>query len=154
MMDIKKAISYIQNMDLSIFAKKQEAEEVIDLVTSILEKQLNNGWIPVSEGLPETNKDVLITFREFMEWNKKYRHGTCKAIYISEHSIKIEDMGWVYEDVEEYDELEDVYYVKSGWYEVIENWDDYTHVYINCEVTAWQPLPEPYKGVSDETNTI
>lgn len=119
------------------------------LIISALEKQLNGGWIPVSERLPEANKDVQITFREYMNWSKKFRHGICKAIYIPEHSIKSEDMGWDdCDDVEVYDETEDTYYVKSGWYEIVENWE-YTHVYINCEVTAWQPLPDPYKEVGN-----
>jgi hypothetical protein len=116
-----------------------------------IEQKLNNGWIPITEGFPEVNKDVQVTFREYMEYSKEYRHGTCKAIYIPNHTITIEDMGWnEYEDVEEYDEQEDCYYVKCGWYEVIENCGDYSHVDINCEVTAWRPLPEPYKEATVE----
>lgn len=121
------------------------------LAIKALEKQINDRWILVSEKPPETNKDVLITFREYMEWNKKYRYGTCKAVYISAHSIKTDDM-WSYCDNDElsiYDENENEYYVKEGWYEVIEHWDDYSNVLINCEVTAWKPLPEPYKEVEE-----
>jgi hypothetical protein len=108
---------------------------------------MNSKWILVSEKYPKVNKDVLITFREYMEWSKKYRYGTCKAVYIPEHSVKTEDMWSDYDDdgISIYDENEDTYYVKDGWYEVIENWDDYSNITINCEVTAWQPLPEPYK---------
>lgn len=62
MVDINKAISYIQNMDLSTFNDKKEAEEAVDLITSILQQQLNNEWIPVSSGLlPADCKKLLIS---------------------------------------------------------------------------------------------
>lgn len=104
-------------------------------------------WIPVTERLPEENIDVLITFRELMQYNNKYRHGICKAMHVKEHSIKVDDL-WSYNECKEleiYDESEDLYYVKSGWYEIVENYDEYTHIYINAGVTAWMPLPKPYK---------
>lgn len=114
---------------------------------------MNNQWIPVSERLPETNKDVQVTFREYMEYCKKYRYGICKAIYIPKYSVTNEEMNWDNDDTNyDYLEKEDKYYVPSGWYEVVENWSDYTHVYISCEVTAWQPLPEPYQGGSQDEN--
>ncbi len=31
------------------------------MAISALEKQLNNGWIPISEKLPKENEEVLIT---------------------------------------------------------------------------------------------
>ena len=149
MNEIEKAIMDLQEYIGSGVYNGTNPPMYINTVTTAilaLEKQLNNGWIPCSRELPEINKNVQVTFREYMKWSKKYRYGVCKAIYISQYSIKSENMGWNdCEDVEEYDETVDTYYVKSGWYEVIENWDDYTHVYINCEVTAWQPLPERYK---------
>ena len=166
MNDIEKAIEVLKrdimhhegivarNLESPEYCKgERQCIDCINIAISALQQQLTNGWIPVSERLPEINKDVQVTFREFMDYNKKYRHGICKAIYIAEHSIKSEDMGWDgdgYEGAEEYDEAEDVYYVKNGWCEVIEHWPDYTHVYINCEVTAWQPLPESYKETAYE----
>lgn len=36
--------------------------------------------------------------------------------------------------------------LEAGWYERIDNWDDFTHVAIHeGEPTHWQPLPEPPK---------
>ena len=107
----------------------------------------NQKWIPCSERLPETNKSVQITFREYLKYSKEYHYGVCKAVYISEHSVKTCDM-WTDCDDDElsiYDEVEDEYYVKSGWYEVIEHWDEYSNIRIYCEVTAWMPLPKLYK---------
>ncbi len=45
-----------------------------------------------------------------------------------------------------YDESEDEYYVPEGWFERIENWDDYTDIAVgDYIVTHWMPLPEPPK---------
>ncbi len=145
--EIEKSIELLKRSTLlDAIYTTEEHDKALQMAISALTQQLNNGWISVDSELPEVNKNVQITFKEFMDWNKKYRFGTCKAIYIPDHSIKAEDMGWDNsDDLEVYDETEDTYYVKGGWYEVIEHWPDYTHVYIDCEVTAWQPQPEPYK---------
>lgn len=120
--------------------------EALEIAIKVLKQQDKDRWIPVSEKLPDANKDVYVTFCEYMEYSKKYRHSTCKAIYVPEHTIKSEDL-WSYcdnDDLEIYDEKDDVYYAKDGWYEVVENWDDYSNVAINAEVTAWKELPEKY----------
>ena len=42
----------------------------------------------------------------------------------------------------EYSELEDAYYVTEGWYELIDNWDEYARIAVNeGVVTNWMPLP-------------
>lgn len=43
---------------------------------------------------------------------------------------------------DEYSETDNTYYTLPGWYEMIDNWDDYTHVFINANPTYWQPLPK------------
>ena len=48
-------------MDLSVFIDKDEACGVIDMVTKLLQQQLANGWIPVSERLPNIGETVLLT---------------------------------------------------------------------------------------------
>lgn len=131
----------------SPYVHAEPQDYAIDVAIKALGQQDKERWIPVSENLPDTETPVLITFREHMEYNGNYRYGICKAIYIPEHTIKSEDL-WSYcdnDDLEIYDEKEDTYYAKDGWYEVVEHWDDYSHVAINCEVTAWRLIPEPYK---------
>lgn len=47
------------------------------------------------------------------------------------------------DDFTEYDEDEDKFYWPEGWYEAIENWDDFGWVKVNeGEVMYWQPLPQ------------
>ena len=49
------------------------------------------------------------------------------------------------ENCEQYDEETDEFYVNEGGYEVIESWEDYSHVVIQGEVIEWQPLPKSYE---------
>lgn len=113
----------------------------------IIRRHMNDGWIPVEDGLPETNTKVDVTFREWMPYSKKYRYGTCNAVYIPEKTVKAEEMWSDYEEdyCVDYDEKTDTVYAIGGWYETIEHWDEYSHCYINCEVIAWRPLPEHYR---------
>ncbi len=142
----KEAIKSLQNI-VEYWCIRSSEQEAAKLAIRALEQQDKEHWVSIGEKLPDANTGVLITFREYMEYSKKYRYGTCKAIYIPVNTIKSEDL-WSYcdnDDLEVYDEKEDVYYAKDGWYEVIEHWDDYSNVAINCEVIAWKPMPEPYK---------
>lgn len=44
----------------------------------------------------------------------------------------------------EYDEVNDRFCLPEGWYECIDNWDDYTHVHISgVTPTHFMPLPPP-----------
>lgn len=146
----QEAIEGLKRMRIGMFNGKIDGEPMMpyfNVAIEALEKQINDRWIPVTEKLPETNKPVQITFREYIEYSKKYRYGVCKAVYVPEHHIKTDDM-WSYCDNDElsiYDESEDEFYVKSGWYEVIEHGEEYSNIYISCDITAWKPLPEPYK---------
>lgn len=109
-------------------------------------KVLAGDWVPCSVRMPKANEKVDVTFREWMQYSKKYRYGTCNAVYFPKYAVKAEDV-WTdceYDDCVEYDEKTDTVYAEEGWHETIEHWEDYSHCYINCEVIAWRPLPEPY----------
>ena len=51
----QEAIEYIENHGYI-------SDDVKDMAIKALEKQHNNGWIPVEEDLPEPNKYVLLSF--------------------------------------------------------------------------------------------
>ena len=150
MNDIEKAIEFYK-------AKSYEEGGIRDRYTRLaieaLEEKLNGGWIPVSERLPDNNTKVQVTGVRYSEYIQKNIYVRFNAKYIGKHSIKVEDM-WSYcEDYtwNDYVEEEDEYYVNEGWYETIENWDDYTELYVSdYKVIAWQPLPPAYKEVEDE----
>ena len=88
MNDIEKAISYVQNMNLSVFVNKDEASEAIELITSILQHQLTNGWIPVSERLPESiGETVLLTVQNNRGISHEY--GSVDIAYMRDDKRRI-----------------------------------------------------------------
>lgn len=49
-----------------------------------------------------------------------------------------------YGECGEYCEEKDAYFTRAGWYELIDNWDDFSMVSIyEGEPVAWRPLPKP-----------
>lgn len=61
------------------------------------------------------------------------------AFYAPKLAIEQNDYG---SDWCEYDEVGDRYFLPEGWYECIENWDDYSSVHMSgVEPTHWMPLP-------------
>ena len=100
-------------------------------------------WIPVSE-LPNDNREVEVTCEVRLLSGKKYRY-TCHASYV--HRYSIESSGYNnWEECDEYNEEEDMYYALPGWYERVHNWDEYSYCAIEDYVLAWRELPELYKG--------
>lgn len=46
----------------------------------------------------------------------------------------------------EYEEETDIYYNPAGWYEMIDNWEEFSTIFVNEGVPDfWMPLPEPPK---------
>jgi len=56
-----------------------------------------------------------------------------------------EEAGENWDDFGEYNEETDSYYWPDGWYEKIDNWDEYSDIKVssNITLTGWQPLPKP-----------
>ena len=110
--EIEKAICVMENLKYLLIdvLENKNNEREFDIVIEMLEKQLTNGWIPVSERLPEvfnenTSETVLITDGNwiamgFINNNQQWLFAEC--------SNKGIDIDWT-------------------------------------DITAWQPLPEPYK---------
>ena len=96
-----------------------------------------SNWISVNEKLPENQKEVLAYYRN--EYGKKRR---VKAMFIEKFKINADDFFDYYEpEWCEYSDEDDIYYVKSGWFECSENFE-YNAVPINEEVLMWTELPE------------
>ena len=99
---------------------------VLDIVNTLLndleQDEKENGWIPVSERLPEDEKECLVTLEKV--------YGTPEKLYGIANYLKFGDTGYWNER-------------KYGYLE----WDKYsdghggTKMYI---VIAWRPLPELY----------
>lgn len=93
------------------------------------------GWQPIDTA--PSGKPVLVHYR-----NSHGKGRTIKARWVArwteEASFEAED------GCSEYNEENDTYYVTEGWWECVDNWDDFTEVKVSEGVpTHWHPLPEP-----------
>ena len=109
----------------------------IDLAITALQDY--QPWIPVSNVKPESGKHVLLCC-EVRPSGKRY---VCDGYYAGSKSIT---SGYSDDWDCEYDEETDEHYLPEGYYEVFNNWDDYSSIVIDYFVTHWKPLPEPPKG--------
>jgi len=96
-----------------------------------LEAQLT--WRPVSEK-PEKDQIVIATYL-----NQCGKRRRVRAVYIRQYE---EEAGEDDELCVEYCEEQDEWYLKEGWYELIDNWLDYSSVAIvEGVVDYWMPMP-------------
>lgn len=116
---------------LWVFENYGAAAELIDE----LEKQTQ--WISVDEQLPESERTVLAYYLNSHGKERKIR---------AEHVARwtVEAGMFADPDIEcvEYSEKYDEYYLLEGWYECIDNWDEYSRIaVVEGKVTHWLPLP-------------
>ena len=103
-------------------------------------------WIPCSERLPDNRVDVLICYRVWQQYAKRYVYAIVNGWYARKHSVN-ENVFSEWEADCDYKEDEDEFYIQEGWYEFTTQGNgDLMNWYIDgAEVVAWMPLPEPYK---------
>lgn len=105
----------------------------------------NGAWIPCSERLPDNRVSVIACYREWQQYAKRYIYSIVIGWYARKHSVR-ENVFSEWEGDCDYDEDEDEFYIQEGWYEFTTQGNgDLMNWYINAEVVAWMPLPEPYK---------
>ena len=108
-----------------------ELELARDLSISLLMRP-----VPVSERLPEPGTKVLAHY-----CNALGKGRTICAIWVPAKS-RSDDADFADDDFTGYDEEDDKFYWPEGWYEAIENWDDFGWIKVyEGEVIYWQPLP-------------
>lgn len=98
-------------------------------------------WIPVTpETMPESGVAVLLCCERRYHDGRIYRY-ICDGEYIAKHT---ETASGIDDDLSvEYDEETDEYYLAEGFYERINNWDEYSSVVISDFVTHWMTMPQP-----------
>lgn len=95
-------------------------------------------WIPVEREKPKANTIVLII--AITETGKRYR---TVAYFIPTKTVLADaflESGYDSEDLQEYDDELDEYWVKEGWFEyqtVAE-----IHWHISDKITHWLPIPK------------
>lgn len=95
--------------------------KIMDYIEN-MDDEKENGWIPVSEGLPEDEKEYLVTLEKV--------YGTPEKLYGIANYLKFGDAGYWNEK-------------KYGYLE----WDKYSDGHGGTKmykVIAWTPLPELY----------
>lgn len=113
---------------------KANASETLASHKSELMRFVRDNWRSVGDELPDSSKKVLACFER-----KNGIKITITAFYAGKYRIE-DDMS----DIDlDYCEEEDQYYLPEGWYEQIENWDEYS--FLTCsfgKVTHWKPLDQ------------
>lgn len=114
----------VENTGNGAYFSKNNISKIVELLLADLEHdEKENGWIPVSERLPEDERECLVTLEKV--------YGTPEKLYGIASYLKFDDAGYWNEK-------------KYGYLE----WDKYsdghggTRMY---KVIAWTPLPELYK---------
>lgn len=100
--------------------------DVADMLTHFPAADVEPRWIPVTERLPEEDKEVLISYR--------YKEGEGDT---SHSDIDITSYGQMYFGGQKVGRV-------KHWRAPFEYFES------NYEVIAWMPLPEPYKGGEEE----
>ena len=114
---------------------RREAEDKVLFLgqRAALEAALAGAWRPI-ESAPST-QNVLAFYRNELGVGRIVKAVRCEQFereYDHDHDELIAD----------YSDERDAYFWPAGWYEVIENWDDYTHVSMP-QPTHWMPIPPP-----------
>lgn len=132
----------MKRLDLIIDALER-SEHIIDDAETPISKALAAArslramepvvWMQVSDALPKSGVKVLAYYKNSLGNSRRIR-----AMWIA---AKTEESGSE-DEFFEYDEETDTYYLPEGWYECINNWDDYSSVKVyEGEVTYWMSLP-------------
>ena len=124
------------------YAHEFYAEQFATL-TAAPEPPVSDGWRDIASA--PSAKPVLVAYK-----NRCDKWRVVKAVRYEQYQNEQpadDDEG----ECGEYCEEKDAYFVRAGWYELIDNWDDFRFVSIyEGEPVAWQPLPAPPKGKENE----
>ena len=90
-------------------------------------------WTSVKDVMPKSGVTVLVCYRN--------SHGNVRRIRAKWTPAKTDEANAEF-DWGEYDEESDTYWTPEGWYECIDNWDEFSSVMVSeGEITHWMPLP-------------
>jgi hypothetical protein len=89
-------------------------------------------WVSVADEMPKSGRIVLALYDNELGNRRRIR-----AKWLAAKSEESTDES----ETSEYDEEADTYWLPEGWYECIDNWDDYSSVFVHHTITHWTPLP-------------
>jgi hypothetical protein len=91
-------------------------------------------WIPVAQRMPESSVTVLAYYKNSHGHDRRIR-----ALWVQAKTLEASG-DW--DGDCDYDEEADTYYCPQGWYECMDNWDEFRSIFVHeGEITHWMPLP-------------
>ena len=105
-------------------------------------------WIPVTEGLPKCEQEVLICTEKKIVGRDAYIDSIVTPAIYEDGTMRENDSIWRWEDIDwaGWDEEEDCGVIPEGWWENRHfNPDDVYNNPVDRKVVAWMPMPESYK---------
>lgn len=142
---------------METYGRELVKEQIKVIRDGVAEFPTINQWIPVSEGLPEPEQEVLICTKKKHYESKSgmdYWEESIITPAIYEDGTMLEvDSKWNWYDIDwaGWDEEEDCGIIPEGWWENRHfNPDEVYNNPVDKDVIAWMPLPEPWKGKKNE----
>ena len=91
-------------------------------------------WTQVIEAKPPSGQIVLAFYRDAFGKGRIIRAMWCLPKHVESDTDS---------DIAEYDEETDKYWDPEGWYECMDNWDQFRTIMVHeGEVSYWTPLPD------------
>jgi len=123
--------------------REQRKKMVIDAVKEMMEKdrlKLQNEpngyqWKTIDTA-PKDGREVLVFYK-----NEQGKGRIVKARYVGRFTVECDDDTYQVD----YDE-NDIPYCPEGWYEQVDNYDDFAEFYMERNITHWMKLPSYPQG--------
>ena len=132
------SLEFLDDVIDAAIASIQESEVKLSAVPA-QELVKQESWLPI-ETAPK-GKKIIVKYKNACEKDR-----TVFAKYIERFTEES-----TYEsDCDEYNDNDDTHYLKEGWVELIDNWDEFSSVYFDSAniPTGWMPAP-PVKEVTE-----
>jgi hypothetical protein len=98
---------------------------------------VSDGWTLAADQLPKTGQAVLAYYLNSHGMSRRIR-----AMHVKRFTVEAEEFADPETQCCEYSEQDDCYYTTEGWYELIDNWPDYSScAVIEGVITHWMPMP-------------
>lgn len=155
----KAGIWVIPNTIIYDLRKAADAIESLDDIAqtyaeTVQELKMKSQWIPVTEGMPKCEQEVLISTEKKLVGRDAYIDSIVTPAIYEDGTMRENDSVWRWEDIDwaGWDEEEDCGIIPEGWWENRHfNPDDVYNNPVDRKVVAWMPMPESYKPPEEET---